>query len=473
MDLGKKLEHRLVIAVGLCVIASREQIDAERLTGERLDLPDGLSDLVGRQIGSAERPKASGVRNRRDKLGCRGSPTHRRLNDGMLDAEPFQKSAFRHLEPSAAHAFRIGLPRPHEKWFIMTEGIFFYDGRRTELGMDASDLAVFSAVARAGGITKAAQSLNTVQSNVTQRIRLLEAELGVPLFHRHSRGVTLTRAGAELLPYAERIGRLIDEAKLAAADGPIPKGRIAIGALETATAVRLPPILSAYATACPEVDIEIKTGTSASLIDDVLARRIEAAFVAGPVVHAELLVVPLIKEELVIVTAPWIADLDQLKAHAIAGKVKIIVFRAGCTYRQHLEDFLAAHGISGVRLLEFGTLDGIVGCVGAGIGITMLPRAAVAKAAAGGSVALHALARSRGRVETVLVRRRDAFVSTALANFIEMARGHVTTRALGRHSIGSARARLPRRMDRLVKAAAASKARPTQGTGARRRKSKA
>ena len=58
--------------------------------------------------------------------------------------------------------------------------------------MDASDLAMFVAVAKVGGISKAAQVLNTVQSNVTQRIRLLEAELGVPLFHRHSRGVTLT-----------------------------------------------------------------------------------------------------------------------------------------------------------------------------------------------------------------------------------------------------------------------------------------
>ena len=62
--------------------------------------------------------------------------------------------------------------------------------------MDAGDLAIFAAAAQAGGMTKAAETLNTVQSNVTQRIRRLEAELGVPLFNRHSRGVTLTSAGA-------------------------------------------------------------------------------------------------------------------------------------------------------------------------------------------------------------------------------------------------------------------------------------
>lgn len=287
--------------------------------------------------------------------------------------------------------------------------------------MDAADLQVFAAVARTGGITKAAETLNTVQSNVTQRIQLLEAELGVPLFLRHSRGVTLTSAGTQLLPYAERIGNLLSEAKRAAADGPLPRGQIAIGALETATAVRLPPILAAYAKQYPEVDIVIDTGTSAALFEAVLARRIEAAFVAGPIDHPELQVLPLIAEELVLITAPWVAGLDGLGADP----VKVIVFRSGCTYRGHLEALLGARGLVGVRRLEFGTLDGIIGCVAAGIGITLLPRAVVAKAAAAGQVAIHALPPAEARVETVLIRRHDSFVSTALSRFIDLARDHL------------------------------------------------
>ncbi len=291
--------------------------------------------------------------------------------------------------------------------------------------MDAGDLAVFVAVARAGGITKAAQTLNTVQSNVTQRIRLLEAELGVPLFNRHSRGVSLTSAGTQLLPYAERIGRLLGEAKQAASDGPIPHGRIAIGALESATAVRLPPILAAYGAACPDVDIEIMTGTTAELVAAVLEQRVEAAFVAGPVRHPELLAAPLIEEELVVVTAPWIAHLAALTAAPGRDKLKLIVFRPGCTYRAHLEALLSERGLVDVRRLEFGTIDGIIGCVGAGMGVTLLPRAAVARAASEGRVALHSLPRDEARVETMLVRRRDAFVSKALQHFIDLAGRHL------------------------------------------------
>src|SRR5215469_14621305 len=214
--------------------------------------------------------------------------------------------------------------------------------------MDANDLAFFAAVARTGGITRAARTLHTVQSNVTQRIRLLEAELGVPLFHRQSRGVTLTSAGEQLLPYAERIGRLIDEAKRAAGEGPLPRGRITIGALETATAVRLPPVLAAYAAACPEVDIQIHTGTAAEMTDAVLEYRVEAAFVPGPVRHPDLVATPMLEEELVLVTAPWVRPSDA---------TKIIVFRPGCSYRVRLEALLAARGVVTCRRLEFGTLD--------------------------------------------------------------------------------------------------------------------
>src|SRR3954468_4443468 len=98
--------------------------------------------------------------------------------------------------------------------------------------MDAADLKVFETVARVGGITRAAAVLNTVQSNVTARVRFLAEELGVPLFHRHSRGVTLTEARQPLLPYAARIGQLLADARRAVEDDGKPKGMLTLGSLE-------------------------------------------------------------------------------------------------------------------------------------------------------------------------------------------------------------------------------------------------
>jgi len=282
--------------------------------------------------------------------------------------------------------------------------------------MDAGDLRVFEAVARLGGMSRAAAELNTVQSNVTARVRQLEDELGIALFERHSRGVSLTAAGRRLLPYAARAQGLLADARRATLDDGRPKGQLTVGSLETTAALRLSPVLSAYAAAFPEVDLVLATGTSCELIEGVLGHRLEGAFVCGPVDHPELEEQVAFREQLVVVSSPSVRSLQQLRAQQA---LKIVVLRAGCSYRQRLESILATRGIVGVRLLEFGTLDSILACVGAGIGVTLLPRVVVAAAARDGRVALHVLPSAEAEVDTVFIRRRDAFVSSALAAFLE------------------------------------------------------
>jgi LysR family transcriptional regulator, cell division regulator len=286
--------------------------------------------------------------------------------------------------------------------------------------MDLVDLETFAAVAKHGGVTRAASALNTVQSNVTGRLKRLEAELGACLFERHSRGVALTTAGQRLLPYAERIQAMVAEARQATADDGTPRGPLRLGAMETTAALRLPPLLIAYTRACPEVELVVGTGPTAALVQDVLEHRLDAALVAGPVAHPELKEEAAFEEELVLVTAPGLRGPNAL---ARAGELKVLVFRAGCSYRQRLEAILAAQGISGARRLEFGTLDGIVGCVAARVGVTLLPRAVVEPAWREGRVALHTLPAAEAKVTTVLVRRRDAYVSSALNAFLHAIRG--------------------------------------------------
>lgn len=285
--------------------------------------------------------------------------------------------------------------------------------------MDAADLRVFEAVARLGAMNRAAAELNTVQSNVTGRIRALEEELGTPLFERHSRGVELTPAGRRLLPYALRARDLLDEARRAAADDGTPRGQLTIGSLETTAALRLSPVLSDYVSSWPEVDLVLRTGTTSELVEAVRERRLEGAFVCGPVDDPELLQETVFHEELVLVTRRGTRGLDDLVEN---GAVKIVVLRAGCSYRQRLEAILARRGIVDPRRLEFGTLEAIIACVGAGLGVTLLPRSVVATALGEERVAVHALSPGDAHVETLFIRRRDGYVSSALAAFLDFAR---------------------------------------------------
>ena len=281
--------------------------------------------------------------------------------------------------------------------------------------MDSAELRVFEAVARTGGMKRAADALNTVQSNVTARVKALEDELGCALFDRHSRGVALTHAGERLLPYARRVAWLLADATRAAKDIGVPGGPLTIGSLETTAALRLSPLLASYAAACPEVDIALRPGTTAELIDAVLERKLEGAFVCGPVAHPSLTERPMFDEELAILAAPGIASIEAATQGGIA---RIVVLRVGCSYRQRLEGLLARRGIAVPRVMEFGTLEAIFGCVAAGLGISLLPRALIGPVWEAGRVSLHTLPPEESQVATVFIHRREAYLSSALRAFL-------------------------------------------------------
>lgn len=284
--------------------------------------------------------------------------------------------------------------------------------------MELSDIQTFAAVARAGGITRAAEELNTVQSNVTQRVKALEAEIGTPLFERHSRGMTLTAAGKRLLPYAQKMAALSREAILATRDDGEPKGPLAIGSIETTAAVRLPPLLADFHRRFPAVRLTLRTATTADLVAAVLDGILDGAFVAGPIEHAELFAVTAFREELVLVSARRWSSLAELRAGTPESGPTALVFRTGCTYRQRLEQVFVEFGWPSAARFELGTLDGMIGCVAADMGVTLLPRAVVERSAMNGSVSIHALGASHARVETLFVQRRTGHQYSALSGFV-------------------------------------------------------
>jgi DNA-binding transcriptional LysR family regulator len=110
--------------------------------------------------------------------------------------------------------------------------------------MNFADLQVFKSVVDEGGVIKAASKLHRVPSAVTTRIKQLEASMGVKLFHRNKQRLHLSPAGELLLDYADRLIQLSDEAR-DVVSGTTPRGVLKLGALESTTASRLPPILAA------------------------------------------------------------------------------------------------------------------------------------------------------------------------------------------------------------------------------------
>ncbi|NIK71812.1 MULTISPECIES: LysR family transcriptional regulator [unclassified Paenibacillus] len=287
--------------------------------------------------------------------------------------------------------------------------------------MDIQLLKVFSTTAKEGSISKAAQKLNFAQSNVTHKIQQLEADLQTQLFYRHNRGITLTPSGQILVSYAEKILHVIQEARSAVVDSKVPAGPLSIGSMETTAAVRLPVLLAKYHADYPAVDFNLVTGPTDSHIHGVLHYELNGAFVAGPVDHPELEQESVTDEELVLVTSsshPAINSIHEVQSRTL------LVFQNGCSYRAKFNQLLQEEGIIPVKLMEFGSLETIIGCVSAGLGISLLPRSIVTEQEQQGQIRTHAIPSKHGHVTTVFIRRKDALMTPALSAFLTEMRAH-------------------------------------------------
>jgi len=269
--------------------------------------------------------------------------------------------------------------------------------------MDLSDLLIFSAVVREGSVTRAAERLNRVQSNVTTRIRLLEEDLSVALFIREGKRLHLAPAGHVLRDYAERLLALADEARYAVQDAK-PRGTFRLGAMESTAAVRLPGPLSEFHRRHPGVVLELRTGNPQVLATAVLAGDLDGALVAEPIADAPFEKAPAFEEELVIV-AP--------AGHPPIGKKgnlprAIIVFEHGCPHRKRLEDWYARRNEMPERMIELGSYHAMLGCVVAGMGIALLPKSVLTTFPERRRLSVHQLGPAENRAETVLIWRKGA-----------------------------------------------------------------
>jgi DNA-binding transcriptional LysR family regulator len=267
--------------------------------------------------------------------------------------------------------------------------------------MDLTELQVFKAVADEGGITKAAARLHRVQSNISTRVKQLEVRLGTALFYRRNRKLVLSPDGKVLLAYAERMLRLSSEAEAALRDGT-PRGTFRIGTLESTAATRLPPVLSRYHAAYPDVRIELVTGTTGALISRLLHQEIEAAFVAEPFNAENLEAQPAFQERLVLI-AP--KGFPKIRTPRDIGRSTIIAFGAGCTYRRCLEEWLARARVVPAHVMEFASYHAIVACVAAGAGVALVPRSVIRAVPGGSEVVVHPLPAEISNRKTMLIWR--------------------------------------------------------------------
>ena len=283
--------------------------------------------------------------------------------------------------------------------------------------INLESVAIFKAVVEEGGVVRAAAKLHRVPSNVTTRIRQLEEFLGVRLFRRQGRTLSLCAEGRALYNYSLRLLRLSDEAVHELRSGKT-QGTFRLGALESTAGTRLAPVLSRYHVEFPGVVVELVTGTTGALIHRVMNFDIEAAFVSEPFIASELSAVPIFREELVLITSRQLKKVTTAKD---LGRTAMIAFTNGCSYRKRLEEWLGSENVMPDRALEFGSYQGMIACVAAGTGFAIAPKSVVIALNAADKVNQHALPQRVSTNHTHLVWRGEP--SLALEGLIRLLPG--------------------------------------------------
>src|SRR5580692_1845246 len=263
--------------------------------------------------------------------------------------------------------------------------------------MENFRLRVFRSVARHLNFRIAAEELLLTQSAVTQQIKALESELDVPLFDRGGGRVSLTPAGASLLPFAERLAALAEEAReaVAAAAGD-HAGRLALGASQTIGQYLLPKLIAGFLQENPNVQISVMGGNTQTILEALVEHRVQLCLIEGPAMRRDVRVEPFMQDHMVCVVPAGHEWADEEIDVKELQQATLVARELGSGSRRIVEQAMEKAGleVKELRLLmTFDSTEGLLSAVEAGLGIAFVSRWAVRNQLALGTLKL---ARVRG-----------------------------------------------------------------------------
>jgi DNA-binding transcriptional LysR family regulator len=259
------------------------------------------------------------------------------------------------------------------------------------MAITLTQLTAFLAVIRGGSVTAAADELVVTQPSISSAIAALGRELGCELFERAGRGIRLTDAGAAFAPYAQDVLGLLDTGRTAAREAAASADlSLKIAAVTTAAESFVPGVMRAFSEEHPDIDLTLDVGNRQEVLERVLAHTADVAITGKPPGDERLAAEPFMENEIVCITAPDDPDAAHGPIDAIALSDRAWLLReSGSGTRTLNEQFLADHELA-PQTLTLGSNGAIKQAARAGLGVSLLSRAAVeAELAAGWLAEIH------------------------------------------------------------------------------------
>jgi DNA-binding transcriptional LysR family regulator len=247
--------------------------------------------------------------------------------------------------------------------------------------MDLRQLEILQAIAETGSFTACGRKLHVSQSAISRQILLLEEELGEPLFLRVGRQVRMTPAAESLVQLGQRVFLDVRETVGAITDRTRElRGTLRLSGGMTVCLYVFPPLLKHLRRVHSHLDVRLTVAMAGRSVQEIRGGRVDAGLLTLPVEESDLVTVPVLREELLLVTTPThpLARRRKAAPKDLAG-LPFVLFEVGSATRKVIDTFFAGEGIEPTVVMDTENVEIIKAMVKTGLGVGIVPYQAVAR----------------------------------------------------------------------------------------------
>jgi DNA-binding transcriptional LysR family regulator len=288
--------------------------------------------------------------------------------------------------------------------------------------MELWQLEVFMAVAEEKSFSRAGHRVGRTQPAISSAIKLLEEELGEPLFDRLGKSIKLTAAGELLTDYAKRLLRLRREALEAMGElRGLGRGTLRLGANETTCLYLLPEVLASFKRAYPQVQVDIQRAITRSITEKVVEGSLDFGIVTLPITNPRLETITIHQDDMALIVSPShrLASRRSVQMTELAGE-PFILHKIGTTTRERLVKHFIDGGVKMKVTMELASIETIKRFVSIGMGISIVPRLCIGKEIEEESLCALTIRDARFQRQLGLIYNKQRYQSQAAKAFLTL-----------------------------------------------------
>jgi DNA-binding transcriptional LysR family regulator len=247
--------------------------------------------------------------------------------------------------------------------------------------VDLRQLEILQAIAETGSFTACGRKLHVSQSAISRQILLLEEELGEPLFLRVGRQVRMTPAAESLVQLGQRVFQDIRDSVGAITDRSRGlKGPLRLAGGMTVCLYVFPPLLKRLKRVHPQLDLRLTVATAGQSVEGIRAGRVDAGLLTLPIEESDMVTVPVLREELLLLTMPShpLARKKRILPEDLAGQ-PFVLFEPGSATRRVIDSFFVTQKIEQTVVMETENVEIIKAMVKTDLGIGIVPYQSIAR----------------------------------------------------------------------------------------------